>query len=82
MFATRSGKARNETASDRIGNTHKHNRNRACYLLQRSYRERPIGEDNVRLAVDHLHRGLVVAAKVARGSPMRVDLNIASVDPA
>ena len=34
----------------------------------------------MRLAVDHLHRGLVDAANVGTG-PMRVDLNIASVNP-
>jgi hypothetical protein len=75
------GEAGNEAASDRIANTHKHNWNCVCYLLQRRHGERPIGKNNVRLAVGHFYRGLVDAADVGRG-PMHVDLNIASVDPA
>src|SRR6202008_3300251 len=64
-IAARSGKVSNETTADRIGNANKHNWNRACFLLQSGHRDRPIGQNDVRLAVDHLHREFVDAASVA-----------------
>ena len=80
-IAARSGKVSNETTADRIGNANKHNRNRACDLLQSGHRDRPKGENDVRLAVDRLLREVVDTVDVGTG-PVRVDLNIASVNPA
>src|SRR4029077_20346196 len=45
------------------------------------HRQRAIGEDDIRLAVDQLHRGSVEAADIS-ARPMRVNLNVGSLDPA
>src|SRR5262249_48437579 len=75
------GEAGNETSPDRIGNAREDNRNLAGHRPQSDHRQRAIREDDIRLAVDHLHRDSVEAAHISR-RPMRVNSNVASLDPA
>src|SRR5919108_366829 len=80
-IASRSRQICNKTTANRISNGYKHERNRACFLLQRANTKAAGCKDDVRSERDQF-RGMSANARGLASSPSDLNIEIMVLAPA